>query len=132
MKGTGADKLIEKGGFSMELKHLNAQEFDEALQSGKAAMIDFSAVWCGPCQILAPVMETLADRYEGKALVAKVDVDEQRELAIQYRVMSVPTVLFIKDGQVFHQLYRGRNTNEQMYQLISDTLTTLATGGEQA
>ena len=83
----------------MELKHLNAQEFDEALQSGKAAMIDFSAVWCGPCQILAPVMEKLAEQYDGKAVVAKVDVDEQRELAIQYRVMSVPTVVFLKDGK---------------------------------
>ena len=116
----------------MELKHLNAQEFETILQNGQPTMIDFSAVWCGPCQILAPVMEKLAEQYDGKAVVAKVDVDEQRELAIQYRVMSVPTVLFIKDGQVFHQLYRGRNTNEQMYQLISDTLTTLATGGEQA
>ena len=83
----------------MELKHLNAQEFDEALQSGKAAMIDFSAVWCGPCQILGPVMEELAARYEGKAVVAKVDVDEQRELALQYRVMSVPTVIFLKNGK---------------------------------
>ena len=120
MKAAGADKLTEKGGFSMELKHLNAQEFDEALQSGKAAMIDFSAVWCGPCQILAPVMETLADRYEGKALVAKVDVDEQRELAIQYRVMSVPTVLFIKDGKVVDRKIGVREPEE--YTKLLDTL----------
>ena len=104
----------------MELKHLNAQEFDEALQSGKAAMIDFSAVWFGPCQILAPVMETLADRYEGKALVAKVDVDEQRELAIQYRVMSVPTVLFIKDGKVVDRKIGVREPEE--YTKLLDTL----------
>ena len=83
----------------MELKHLNAQEFEAILQSGQPAMIDFSAVWCGPCQILAPVMEKLAEQYDGKAIVAKVDVDEQRELAIQYRVMSVPTVIFLKDGK---------------------------------
>ena len=83
----------------MELKHLNAQEFEAILQSGQPAMIDFSAVWCGPCQILAPVMEKLAEQYDGKAVVAKVDVDEQRELAIQYRVMSVPTVIFLKDGK---------------------------------
>lgn len=83
----------------MELKHLNAQEFEAILQSGQLAMIDFSAVWCGPCQILAPVMEKLAEQYDGKAVVAKVDVDEQRELAIQYRVMSVPTVVFLKDGK---------------------------------
>ena len=83
----------------MELKHLNAQEFETILQSGQPAMIDFSAVWCGPCQILGPVMEELAARYEGKAVVAKVDVDEQRELALQYRVMSVPTVIFLKNGK---------------------------------
>ena len=83
----------------MELKHLNAQEFAEVLQGDKPAMIDFSAVWCGPCQILGPVMEELAARYEGKAVVAKVDVDEQRELALQYRVMSVPTVIFLKNGK---------------------------------
>ena len=83
----------------MELKHLNAQEFEAILQSGQPAMIDFSAVWCGPCQSLAPVMEKLAEQYDGKAVVAKVDVDEQRELAIQYRVMSVPTVIFLKDGK---------------------------------
>ena len=104
----------------MELKHLNAQEFDEALKSGKAAMIDFSAVWCGPCQILAPVMETLADRYEGKALVAKVDVDEQRELAIQYRVMSVPPVLFIKDSKVLDRKIGVREPEE--YTNLLDTL----------
>ena len=83
----------------MELKHLNAQEFAEVLQGDKIAMIDFSAVWCGPCQILGPVMEELAARYDGKAVVAKVDVDEQRELALQYRVMSVPTVIFLKNGK---------------------------------
>ena len=83
----------------MELKHLNAQEFEAILQSGQPAMIDFSAVWCGPCQILAPVMEKLAEQYDGKAIVAMVDVDEQRVLAIQYRVMSVPTVIFLKDGK---------------------------------
>ena len=87
----------------MELKHLNAQEFDEALQSGKAAMIDFSAVWCGPCQILAPVMETLADRYEGKALVAKVDVDENMSLAAAYGVESIPMLLVFKNGQLVNK-----------------------------
>ena len=62
----------------MELKHLNAQEFEAILQSGQPAMIDFSAVWCGPCQILAPVMEKLAEQYDGKAVV---------------------TVIFLKDGK---------------------------------
>ena len=83
----------------MELKHLNTQEFEAVLQGSQPAMIDFSAVWCGPCKILGPVMEELAHRYDGRAVVAKVDVDEQRELAIRYRVMSVPTVIFLKNGK---------------------------------
>ena len=120
MKRAGIDKLTEKGGFPMELKHLNAQNFEAVLQGSQPAMIDFSAVWCGPCQILAPVMETLADRYDGKAVVAKVDVDEQRELAIQYRVMSVPTVLFIKDGKVVDRKIGVREPNE--YTDLLDTL----------
>lgn len=104
----------------MELKHLNAQEFETILQSGQPAMIDFSAVWCGPCQILAPVMEKLAEQYDGKVIVAKVDVDEQRELAIQYRVMSVPTVLFIKDGKVVDRKIGVREPEE--YTNLLDTL----------
>ena len=104
----------------MELKHLNAQEFEAALQDNQPAMIDFSAVWCGPCQILAPVMEKLAEDYDGKALVAKVDVDEQRELAIQYRVMSVPTVLFLKDGKVVDRKVGVREPEE--YTKLLDTL----------
>ena len=83
----------------MELKHLNEQEVNTVKNETKPAMIDFFATWCGPCKMLGPVMEQLADRYDGKAVVAKVDVDEQRELAIQYRVMSVPTVIFLKDGK---------------------------------
>lgn len=83
----------------MALKHLNAEEFNGILQSGQTAVIDFSAVWCGPCQMLGPVMEELAEKYAGRAVVAKIDVDEQRELAMQYRVMSVPTVLIVKNGK---------------------------------
>ena len=83
----------------MELKHLNEQEFNTVKNGTKPAMIDFFATWCGPCKMLGPVMEQLADRYDGKAVVAKVDVDEQQMLAIQYGVMSVPTVLFLKNGE---------------------------------
>ena len=96
----------------MELKHLNEQEFNTVKNGTKPAMIDFFATWCGPCKMLGPVMEQLADRYDGKAVVAKVDVDEQRELAIQYRVMSVPTVLFIKDGKVVDRKIGVREPEE--------------------
>ena len=104
----------------MELKHLNAQEFETILQNGQPAMIDFSAVWCGPCQILAPVMEKLAEQYDGKAVVAKVDVDEQQMLAIQYGVMSVPTVLFLKNGEEV-----GRLVGVQPAETYAQTLDKL-------
>ena len=74
----------------------------------------------GPCQILAPVMEKLAEQYDGKAVVAKVDVDEQQMLAIQYGVMSVPTVLFLKNGEEV-----GRLVGVQPAETYAQTLDKL-------
>ena len=62
-------------------------------------MVDFWADWCGPCKMLAPVIDGLAESYEGKAIVGKVNVDHEQELAIRYGVMSIPTVIFFKDGE---------------------------------
>ena len=73
--------------------------FDEALAEGKLMMVDFWAAWCGPCRMLGPVIEDLAAKYEGKVVVGKVNVDEQQALAIRYGVMSIPTVIFLKDGK---------------------------------
>lgn len=84
----------------MALIHLNESGFDKALGSDALMMVDFSATWCGPCQMLAPVMEQLADEYDGKeVLIGKVDVDENPELARRYGIMGVPTVLFLKRGE---------------------------------
>ena len=83
----------------MALQHYNKESFDKSLSVGKLMMVDFWANWCGPCRMLGPVVEQLADQYEGKAEVGKVDVDEQGELAMRYGVMSIPTVIFFKDGK---------------------------------
>lgn len=85
----------------MALQHLKTEEFDAAVEAAPLAMVDFWAVWCGPCQMLGPVMEDLAGRYEGKALVAKVNVDEEPELAQRFGIMNIPTVVFLKNGREF-------------------------------
>lgn len=85
----------------MAIKHFKTSEFDAAVEAAPLAMVDFWASWCGPCMMLSPVVEAIADQYEGKALVGKVNVDEEPDLARRFGVMSIPTVVFLKNGQEF-------------------------------
>lgn len=78
--------------------HLNSGSFDKAI-SDKVTMVDFWASWCGPCKMLGPVIDDIANRYEGKAVVGKINVDDEQELAARYGVMSIPTVIFFKNGK---------------------------------
>lgn len=71
-----------------------------AIESGKVVVIDFWATWCGPCMQLGPIVEELAEKYEGKAIVGKLNIDEQTEVVAENRIRSIPTVLFFKDGEV--------------------------------
>ncbi len=83
------------------LIHVTDANFQqEVLDSALPVVVDFSATWCGPCKQLKPIVEELAALYEGKVRIAHVDVDEARQAAMKYGVMSVPTVLYIKGGQV--------------------------------
>ncbi len=75
----------------------------EVLQSDVPVLVDFGASWCGPCQKIEPIVEELANEYSGKAKVAKVDVDNNMELATQYGIMSVPTLMIVKGGQVINK-----------------------------
>ena len=83
----------------MAIKHFKTAEFDAAVAAAPLAMVDFWADWCGPCKMLSPVIEEIAERYEGRVLVGKVNVDEEPELARQFGVMQIPTVVFLKDGR---------------------------------
>ena len=84
---------------------LDDTNFDaEVLQGDGAVLVDFSAAWCGPCQQLTPIVEELATEYEGKAKVAKVDIDQAADVAGRYGIMSVPTVIFFKGGEKVDQL----------------------------
>lgn len=79
---------------------ITEQNFEsEVLQSDKPVLVDFWATWCGPCRMLAPVIAELAEEYEGRVKVGKVNVDEQQALAIRYRVSSIPTVIVFKNGE---------------------------------
>lgn len=79
--------------------HFTKDGLDKALAQKGLLMVDFWADWCGPCKMLAPLIESLDKEYEGRVTVGKVNVDDEQELAIRYGVMSIPTVIFFKDGQ---------------------------------
>lgn len=79
--------------------HFTKDGFERALAAGQPMMVDFWADWCGPCKMLAPAIDGLAGEYEGRAVVGKVNVDDEPELARQYGVMSIPTVIFFKNGE---------------------------------
>ncbi len=77
---------------------------EEILESDKVALVDFWAAWCGPCMMLGPVIDELAGDYEGKAVIAKVNVDENPNTAAQYGIRSIPSLLIFKNGQVVDQI----------------------------
>ncbi len=81
--------------------HLNETSFDQTLKDAgdKPVLVDFFAEWCGPCRMAAPIIDALADEYQGKAVIAKVNVDENHGLSGKYNVMSIPTVILFKNGQ---------------------------------
>lgn len=75
--------------------------FDElVMKSDKPVVIDFWAVWCGPCRMVGPIIEELATEYEGKAVVGKVDVDANPNVAMKYGIRNIPTVIYVKNGEV--------------------------------
>ncbi len=73
---------------------------EKVINAGKPALVDFWAVWCGPCRIVGPIVEELAEEYDGRAVVAKLDVDSNRDTAVKFGIQAIPTLLFFKDGEL--------------------------------
>ena len=95
-----------------ELK-ITIENFEnEVMKSNIPVLIDFWAPWCGPCRMMGPIIEQLAEEYEGKAKVGKVNVDEEGELSQAFGVMSIPTIVLVKDGKVVKQAVGARPKTE--------------------
>ncbi len=95
----------------------------EVLQSNGLVMVDFWAVWCGPCRMIAPTIEELAKEYAGKIKVGKLNTDENPEIATKYKIMGIPTVMFFKDGQKVDQVV-GAVPKPQLKAKIDSLLST--------
>ena len=101
------------------MKTVNTNEFKELLSNKKIVLVDFFATWCGPCKMLAPVLEELHDDFKDDELVVitKVDVDEEQELLNKYRITSVPTLLLFKEGELVDKAIGYRSKNQLAYMI---------------
>ncbi|MGT3771174.1 thioredoxin [Staphylococcus aureus] len=104
----------------MAIVKVTDADFDSKVESG-VQLVDFWATWCGPCKMIAPVLEELAADYEGKADILKLDVDENPSTAAKYEVMSIPTLIVFKDGQPVDKVV-GFQTKENLAEVLDKHL----------
>lgn len=110
--------LAEKENMNMNELTLTRENFEEEVLRGDLpVLVDFWATWCGPCRMLAPVIEEIANEYEGKVKVGKVNVDDERELALQFGVNSIPTVMVFQNGEI-KATSVGYRPKEEIEQLL--------------
>lgn len=103
-------------------KQLTTQEFQsEVLESTEPVLVDFFATWCGPCKMMAPVIDQLSEEMNGKAKVYKIDVDQARDIAAKYSIMSVPTLVFFKNGEVADQII-GAAPKDRLIEKINELI----------
>jgi thioredoxin 1 len=88
----------------MALTFTQANFEEMVIKSEKPVMVDLWAEWCGPCRMIAPIVEELAKEYEGRAVIGKLDVDSNPDISLKYSVLNIPTVLFFKGGQVVNKI----------------------------
>lgn len=94
---------------SVEIKDTNFEEL--VMKEKRLVVLDCGATWCGPCQHIAPIIEELAKEYEGKAVVGKCDVDDSPDIPAKYGIRNVPTVLFIKNGELLDRMVGANSKN---------------------
>ena len=102
-----------------ELNFTNSNFKEEVLQSKEPVLVDFWATWCGPCRMMGPVVDELANDYAGKVKVGKVNVDEEPELAQEYGIMSIPTIIIFKEGKIVNQVV-GVRTKSDLEAILQD------------
>lgn len=102
----------------MSIKQITNNNFEqEVIQSDKLVVVDFWATWCGPCRAIGPVIDELADQYNGSVVIGKVNVDEESELSRRYNVMSIPTIMLFKNGEVINKVV-GLHSKEDLIEII--------------
>ena len=104
----------------MAVTILNQANFEETINSGKTVLVDFFATWCGPCKMLAPVLEEISNEVSEDKIVAKLDIDQNREIARQFRVMSVPTMITFKNGEAVFKMI-GVREKDEIVSMIDET-----------
>lgn len=105
---------------SANIVHVNAANFDqEVVKSAQPVLVDFWGEHCAPCKMLAPILDEFATEYDGKVRIAKVDVGEHQELAARFQIISIPTLLFFKNGQVVDQVVGLKSRKELKSKLDS-------------
>jgi thioredoxin 1 len=106
----------------MSTVNITSDNFDsEVLQSEQPVLMDFWAEWCGPCKMIAPILDQIADEYKGRLQIVKLDVEENQAIAMKYGVRSIPTLMLFKGGVVEAQ-HIGMLSKEQLIRLLDDKL----------
>lgn len=100
---------------------LTGEELESAKEDNSIVIVDFWADWCAPCKIVAPIMESLAEKYGDKAFFGKLNVDDEKETALDYQVSSIPTIIFFKDGEVADRVI-GAVPEEQFEEKVKELI----------
>jgi thioredoxin 1 len=106
----------------MSIKHITNENFEsDVLKAEEPVLMDFWAEWCGPCKMLAPILDQIAEEYKGRVQIAKLDVEESQSIAMKFGVRSIPTLILFKDGVVEAQ-HVGMLSKEQLTKLLDEKL----------